>query len=185
MCAQTTVQNANKIQFGSGKLEYSTDDGSTWTDVGAMRNIVFTESWEQVKVDSDNAGRVKTGIRNQIATIAGNLMEINLANLDALRGGLDTYTTDEGVSETLSSGGNTSQDTIRVRVTHTTEDDEEFRITLYKAVSVSGIEIAFQSDEADDVNVVPISIEGEKDTTRDVGDQLFELYSELGEAAAS
>jgi len=178
--SQTTVQNANKMQFGSGKLEYSTDDGSTWTDVGAMRNIVFTERWEQVKVDSDNAGRVKTGIRNQIATIAGDLMEINLANLDALRGGLDTYTTDAGVSET-----NTSQDTIRVRVTHTTEDDEEFRITLYKAVSVSGIEIAFQSDEADDVNVVPISIEGEKDTTRDVGDQLFELYSELGEAAAS
>jgi len=35
--SQTTVQNANKIQFGSGLLEYSTDDGSNWTDVGAMR----------------------------------------------------------------------------------------------------------------------------------------------------
>lgn len=185
MCAQTSIQNENKISFGSGKLEYSTDDGSTWVDLGAMRNIVFTESWEQVKVDSDNAGRVKTGIKNQVASIAGDLMEIDLDKLNSLRGGIDSYTTDAGVSEILTSGGKSTQTPIQVKVTHTTEDDEEFRITLYKATSIKGIEIAFQSDEADDPNMIPIEIEGEKDTDRDAGDQLYEIYSELGEAAAS
>ena len=183
--AQTSIQNENKISFGSGKLEYSTDSGSTWTDLGAMRNIVFTESWTQVKVPSDNAGIVKTGIRDQLASISGDLMEIDLGKLNALRGGLDTYSEDSGVSETLKSGGKSTQTPIQVKVTHTTEDDEVFRITLYKAVSVSGIEIAFQSDEDEDPNMISIEIEGEKDTDRTAGDQLYEIYSELGESTAS
>lgn len=183
--SQTSIQNENKISFGSGKLEYSTDDGVSWNDLGAMRNIVFTESWEQVKVDSDNAGRVKTGIKNQMASIAGDLMEIDLEKLDALRGGIDSYSEDAGVSETLTSGGNSTQTPIQAKVTHTTEDDDEFRITLYKVVSVKGIEIAFQSDEDEEPNLVPIELEGEKDTDRTAGDQLYEIYSELGEAAAS
>jgi hypothetical protein len=185
MCAQTAIQNASKIAFGSGKFEYSTDSGSTWVDLGAMRNIVFNESWETVKIDSDNAGRVKTGLKNQIASLAGDLMEIDLGKLDALRGGIDTYTSSAGVSETLKSGGKSTQTPTQVKVTHTTEDDEEFRITLYKVTAVRGIEIAFQSDEADDPNMIPIEVEGEKDTTRTAGDQLYEIYSELGEASAS
>ncbi len=183
--SQTSIQNSNKISFGSGKLEYSTDDGSTWTDLGAMRNIVFTESWEQVKVDSDNAGRVKTGIKDQMASIAGDLMEIDLAKLNDLRGGIDTLEEDAGVSETLKSGGNSTQTTLQVKVTHTTEDGDVFRITLYKVTAVKGIEIAFQSDEDEEPNLVPIELEGEKDTSRDAGDELYEIYSELGEAAAS
>ena len=183
--AQTSIQNENKISFGSGKLEYSTDDGSTWTDLGAMRNIVFTESWEEVEVPSDNAGIVKTGIKNQMASIAGDLIEIDLSKLNALRGGLDTYSEDAGVSETLKTGGKTSQTPIQVKVTHTTEDGAVFRITLYKVTSVKGIEIAFQSDEADDPNMIPIELKGVKDTDRTVGDQLCEIYSELGESVAS
>jgi hypothetical protein len=112
-------------------------------------------------------------------------MEINLANLNALRGGIDTYTSSAGVSETLKSGGKGTQTPIRVKVTHTTEDDDEFRITLYKVTAGRGIEIAFQSDEADDPNMIPIEGEGEKDVTRDAGDQLYEIYSELGEASSS
>jgi len=183
--SQTSIQNENKISFGSGKLEYSTDDGVSWVDLGAMRNIVFTESWTQVKVDSDNAGRVKTGIKDQLARLAGDLMEIDLAKLNALRGGIDTFTEDAGVSETLQTGGKTTQTPIQVKVTHTTEDGDEFRITIYKVTAVKGIEIAFQPDEADDPNMIPIELEGEKDTDRDAGDQLCEIYSELGEAAAS
>ncbi len=182
--AQTTIQDANKIAFGSGKFEYSIDSGSTWVDLGAMRNIVFTESWETVKVDSDNAGRVKTGIKEQVASLAGDLMEIDLSKLNALRGGLDTYSASAGVSETLKSGGKSTQTAIQAKVTHTTESDEVFRITLYKVTSVKGIEIAFQSDEADDPNMISIEIEGEKDVTRDAGDQLYEIYSELSTAAS-
>ncbi len=183
--SQTTVQNDQKIAFGSGKLEYSTDSGSTWTDLGAMKNIVFTESWEEVEVLSDNAGTIKSGIRNQVASIAGNLIEIDLAKLNSLRGGIDTYTADAGVSETLKSGGKSTQTPIQVKVTHTTEDGDIFRITLFKVTSVKGVEIAFQSDDADDPNMIPIELKGVKDVTLPVGEQLYEIYSELGESVAS
>ena len=61
--SQTTIKNSNAIQFGSGKFEYS-KDGSTWTDLGAMVNIVFTETFDKVTVMSDNAGVIKERIKN-------------------------------------------------------------------------------------------------------------------------
>ncbi len=185
MCAQTAVQNAQSIQFGSGKIEYSKDNGISWINLGAMRNIRFTESWEEVEVKSDNAGTVKQGIKNQIATIAGDLMEIDLEKLSDLRGGLDTFSESTGVSKTLKSGGKTSQTPIQVKVTNEDEDGNIFRITLYKVTSIRGIEIPFNSDEADDPNMIPIELKGVKDTSRAVGDQLFEIYSEQDDEISS
>lgn len=183
--AQTSVQNQNTIQFGSGKLEYSKDGGETWVDLGAMRNIVFTEEWEELEIPSDNAGIVKQGIKNQVATIAGDLMELDLEKLNDLRGGIDTFTEDPGVSKTLKSGGKTTQTPIQVKVTNTDEDGNIFRIILYKVTSVKGIELAFNSDDADDPNMIPIELKGVKDTSRQAGDQLFEIYSEQGAAVSS
>ena len=92
---QTSIQKADTIRFGSGKFEVSTDD-STWIDLGAMRNVAFRESWEELLVESDNAGQVKIGIRNQKASLEGDLLEINLTNLNTLRGGIDVYSTQAG-----------------------------------------------------------------------------------------
>jgi len=55
MGKQTTVQRENSIRFGSGKMEISNDNWSTSKDLGAMRNIVFEETWDEVLVESDNA----------------------------------------------------------------------------------------------------------------------------------
>ena len=90
---QTTVQEMNSIRFGSGLFEVS-DDGIVWVNLGAMRNINFEESWDKVTVESDNAGPVRIGIRNHRAALGGDLMEINLANLHLIRGGLDNYVVD-------------------------------------------------------------------------------------------
>jgi hypothetical protein len=56
---------------------------------------------------------------------------------------------------------------------------------LFKVTSVKGVEIAFQSDDADDPNMIPIELKGVKDVTLPVGEQLYEIYSELGESVAS
>ncbi|MDP2216740.1 MAG: hypothetical protein Q8J68_05575 [Methanolobus sp.] len=88
--AQTTVQNAGAIRFGSGKLEVGTSV-ATLVDIGAIRNAVFKEEWEDVEVKSDNAGVVKVGIKEHVAYIEGDMMEVDLANLNTIRGGLDTY----------------------------------------------------------------------------------------------
>jgi len=95
MPRQTVVQNSNAIRFGSGLFEV--DDGlGGWIDLGAMRGIQFEESWDEIRVMSDNAGPVTVGIRNHRAALVGNLMEIELSNLAKLRGGLDDYSTEDG-----------------------------------------------------------------------------------------
>jgi len=92
---QTTVQEARSIRFGSGMVEVG-EDLQNMVNLGAMRDVQFEETWDKVKVMSDNAGEIAIGIRNHHAAVQGNLMEINLKNLALIRGGLDNYTEEEG-----------------------------------------------------------------------------------------
>lgn len=181
---QTTVKNSERILFGSGKFEIS-DDGVDWTDLGAMRGIVWNETWDKVTIKSDNAGDIKDFIKNHKATLGGNLMEVSLADLYIIRGGIDNYSTTTNVSETLKSGGKTVITAIQCRVTNENESGETFRITLFKATNNKGIEIAFQPDDADDPNMVAIELQGTLDVTRTVGEQLFEMVSGMGEGTSS
>lgn len=181
---QTTVQQSSKINFGSGKFEISAD-GISWTDLGAMRGIVFAEIWDKVTVMSDNAGVIKEFIKNHFATLSGNLMELDLGNLNVIRGGIDTYAAVAGVSESLKSGGLTELTAIQVKVTNENEDGEQFRITIYKATNNKGIELSFQPDDADDPNMISIEIKGSCDTDLTAGEQLFEIYNEQGESVSS
>lgn len=89
---QTAVQNANTISFGSAKMEVSAYGGAGYINLGAMRNIVFEETWTENKIMSDNAGVIRTSISNQQASLSGDLMEIDLDNLYLIRGGIDTLT---------------------------------------------------------------------------------------------
>lgn len=105
---QTSVQNSNTIRFGSGKIEVG-DDVSSLVNLGAMRGVVFEESWDKVSVMSDNAGEVQADIRNHEAAISGDLMEVELENLNEIRGGIDNYSTQDGSSvsgetQTVTSG---------------------------------------------------------------------------------
>jgi len=99
MGRQTTVQEKNAIRFGSGKFEVK-PEGGEYINLGAMREIEFEETWEKVRVMSDNAGAIVLGIRNHQAALKGQMMEINLEKLKDLRGGLDTYETQAGTKET-------------------------------------------------------------------------------------
>lgn len=92
---QTTVQESRSIRFGSGKFEVGETE-EAMVDLGAMRDIQFEEMWDNVRVQSDNAGTISVGIRNHQAALQGNLMEINLENLALIRGGLDEYSAEEG-----------------------------------------------------------------------------------------
>ena len=177
--SQTVVKNVNATQVGSAKFEISTD-GIAWTDLGAMRGVVYTETFDKVTITSDNAGVIKEYIKNHKASIAGDLQEISLADINTIRGGIDVYTSDAGVSETLKTGGLTTIDAIQAKVTNTNERNEIFRITIFKATNNKGIVISFGADDADDVNVIPIEILGSLDTTLTAGEQLAEIYSEQG-----
>lgn len=73
----------------------------------------------------------------------------------------------------LSFGGLQQLDAAIARITNFDSLGREFSITVYKATANSGIEIEFQADDADETDVVPITLVGTEDTSRAVGDQLF------------
>lgn len=73
----------------------------------------------------------------------------------------------------LSFGGLQQLDAAVARITNYDSLGREFSITVYKATADSGVEIEFQADDADETDVVPITLVGTEDTSRAVGDQLF------------
>ena len=86
---QTTVQEATTIRFGSAKFEVGATIG-TLVNVGAIRDGIFEEVWDKIRVMSDNAGEIVVGIRNHKASLSGNLMEINLDILEKFFAGIHT-----------------------------------------------------------------------------------------------
>jgi hypothetical protein len=84
-----------------------------------------------------------------------------------------TYKYTPAAYKRLSFGGLQQLDAAVARITNYDSVGREFSITVYKATADSGIEIEFQADDADETDVVPITLVGTEDTSRAVGDQLF------------
>ena len=140
---QTKVQNSNSIRFGSGKVEVG-DDVDSLVNLGAMEGVTFEEEWDEVEVESDNAGIIHAGIQNQTAAISGDLYEVDLSNLSEIRGGLDNFeeiTENENVSGTqevaaedwdfnefikLEEQNNVTVDTVEGNDTTYTEDTDYY-----------------------------------------------------------
>lgn len=184
----TTVQKRSTIRFGSAKFEVGETEDKM-IDLGAMRGIAFEESWDELLVMSDNAGQILAGISNHTATISGDLMEINLSNLNVIRGGISKLETVDEDAEAgtkaavkLLSGGISTFEPRVVRITNYNDKNEKFSITIYKANAASGLNITFPEADSEDPAMTPIEMVGSLDTDRDPGEQLFEIYDEQGVA---
>ncbi len=188
----TTVQNSNAIRFGSAKFEVGETEENL-VDLGAMRGVVFEETWDEVRVNSDNAGVIRVGVNNHMAALAGDLMEINLETLALIRGGIDKVETipavpanpEEQIEGTLEairllSGGISTFTPRVVRITNYDDQDREFRITVFQATPESGINITFPESDSEDPAMTPIRMVGTPDGKRNIGEQLFEIYDEQG-----
>jgi hypothetical protein len=95
MANQTTIQSVEALRWGSAKVEaalYSDGFGSL-QNLGAIRELVITETFNPVKVISDNAGIVRRFINSQMVNVKFMWLEPELSKLDVLRGGFDTYAT--------------------------------------------------------------------------------------------
>jgi len=85
--AQTTA-NTKVFVFGSGKFEVGPNVGAL-DDLGSLREAVFTETWDNVEIETDNAGIPIQKIKNQRATLKAGLLELELDKFFAVRGGID------------------------------------------------------------------------------------------------
>lgn len=93
--AQTTVQHADTIRFGSGMVEIG-DSVDNLVNVGAITGAAFSHSFEKTSISSDNAGVILEKIANEQATVSGNFMETGLPILAQYINGLGTLTTVPG-----------------------------------------------------------------------------------------
>ena len=89
---QTDVQDSKTIRIGSVKMEIGPYGGG-YTDVGALEDASFVESWTDYVVKSDNAGILEEGIGDHIVTVSGVWKEINVANLGIAFAGIGTADT--------------------------------------------------------------------------------------------
>ena len=89
---QTDVQDSKTIRIGSVKMEIGPYGGG-YTDVGALVDAAFVESWSDITVKSDNAGIIEEGITDHIVTVTGTWWEINVANLGIAFAGIGTADT--------------------------------------------------------------------------------------------
>jgi hypothetical protein len=124
MVYQTSVQNSNTIRFGSGKVEVGPDIDNL-VNLGAMRDVKFTDEFDVVEIETDNTAPITVGVKNHTATIEGDMIEIDLANLNVIRGGIDTLTDVAGTPVSVTDEAHTLNDTDSVRLDHKNGDGSE------------------------------------------------------------
>jgi len=92
MANQTTVQEEATIRFGSAKVEMGATVGAL-VNVGAVRNALWKYMFDKVKVESDNAGTIVRGVRNETCQVSADHMEINLENIASYYAGILSHDT--------------------------------------------------------------------------------------------
>ena len=267
MRAMTEVKCPGAIRIGSAKFEVGNDVDSL-VDLGTMENVVFEESWTEIRRIGGNVGEISREIRDHMAALGGDLVEVELENLSKFRGGIDEYSATPGTkvsgadqvinagawaynkfikiehqnsdgseitvnavtggtdgllaantdyyvgqndkgeygifvidsatvttidqaitidydytpnaSKTLKSGGKTVISPKVVRITNYNANDKKFEITVYKAYNSQGIRISLPNYNDDATAVCPIRLQGVRDESRTLGDQLFIIVDEQG-----
>jgi len=114
---QTTVQDSNQIRFGSAKVEVGAAVDSL-VNLGAAQGVAFEEKFDVVYLVPDNAPKSQIGIKDHEASVTFSMMEVNLANLNTIRGGMDTYTAVAASPVSVSDEPHTLTGTGLVRLDH-------------------------------------------------------------------
>ena len=124
--SQTTIQDNEALRWGSAKIEAAlyADGFGSLQNLGAIRDLVITETWESVKIDSDNAGTVSQRIKNQMLNIKFTWLEAQMTKLYMLRGqSIDTYATVAASPDTVTDEEVVLNDTDVTRLAYKNADD--------------------------------------------------------------
>jgi len=122
--AQTTVQDSETIRYGSGKLEIGAILGAL-VDCGAITGAEFEDLWAEARVNSDNAGIISNGIRDQRCTFAWEMMEVNLLRMAAIFAGVHTYNAVLAAPTSVLDETHTLTGTVASKLTYKNYDDSE------------------------------------------------------------
>lgn len=162
--SQQTVTNEEHTLKGTTfiRLDHRMSDGNAVTIDSVKKKGGSTAAKDTdyvVAVDSDGYTCIARKSSSSVIT-DGSIVQV-------------TYKYTPAAYKRLSFGGLQQLDAAVACITNYDSLGREFSITVYKATADSGIEIEFQADDADETDVVPITLVGTEDTSRAVGDQLF------------
>lgn len=134
---QTSTQHSETIRFGSAKIEVGESEASL-INLGLATGIKFTEEYTPVTLKPDNAPEIIVGVKDHSATVEFEMWEVNLTNLNLIRGGIDTLGSVEGSATPVSAETHTLTDTNFVRLAHKNGDGSE----------VASIVVTYSADNA-------------------------------------
>lgn len=161
--SQQTVTNEGHTLKGTSfiRLDHRMSDGNAVTidSVKKGGSVAVEDTDYVVAIDSDGYTCIARKSGSSVIT-DGSVVQVS-------------YEYTPAAYKRLSFGGLQQLDAAVARITNYDSLGREFSITVYKATADSGIEIEFQADDADETDVVPITLVGTEDTSRAVGDQLF------------
>lgn len=121
---QTSTQHSETIRFGSAKIEVGETEESL-VNLGLATGVKFTEEYTPVVLKPDNAPEIVVGVKDHSATVEFEMWEVNLKNLNLIRGGIDTLGSVEGLETSVSEETHTLTGTNFVRLAHKNGDGSE------------------------------------------------------------
>lgn len=172
MAYQSTA-NQYAFVMGSCRIAVPSSSGG-YVHLGAARGVQLTESWDVFEVETDNTPLVQMGIKNQVVEVEGNLLEVNFQKFQRMRQGIDSFST---ATFTFDSGGNVTVTPQALYLTHVsqTSSSESVAVSIYYASIQEGLTIPFPRDDGTDVSEVPFKFKGVCQSTRTVGQQLYNI----------
>jgi len=190
---QNTSVNSDALILGNYKIQVATYSSayatvasvqSAVTNLGAGMINSFGHNVTMIDVQAGNAPDPIEGIASETFSVAGDLIEFDVANVTTAWGGLVTTAT--AITTTLSilsGGGKTTLTPKTFLLTNRRSVNGatvETNIIVYKGYMTNGPQWTAKSDnDADPINSFSFEIRGEIDATRTIGDQLYSIHKWL------
>lgn len=176
-----------ELLIGNYKIEtaaYGTSAGGTWVNLGAGMVNSFNHAITKYDVQAGNAPDPIEGVAEETFTVDMELIEYDASALAAISCGLVTADTTTSSTQTvMKAGGNTILTSRAFKFTNRrliSGATKETVILLFKATLDNGLQITAKSDnDADPINVMPVTVVGKLDATLSVGAQLYTITKVL------
>lgn len=179
---QNSSVDSTRLVIGNYKIEtspYASAAGSfTWVNMGAGMVSAFRHEMEKYDVQAGNAPDPIEGVARETFKIEMELIEFDTSAMAAISGGLVTAVS-TGTVMTMYGGGNATITPRAFRLTNTrmvSGATKQTIITVFSVTPDQGPTFTAKSDnDADPINIIPLTLTGEQDTTRSVGTQLYTI----------
>lgn len=180
---QTSRATSANLVTGNYKIEVAqTTVAGSYTNLGAGMVNSWGYTPEYYDIQSGNSPDPVEGISTEAFSVDMELIEFDLSVLTTIMGGSITLTTG-GTVYTVTGGGNVAISPKIFKLTNTSTVSGAAKtlvVTLFRCFIKSGFQVTAKSDnDADPINVMPITISAEVDTTLTAGAQLFSIVKQV------